>query len=149
MSQDQQTTRQDDLLSHMIGKWRITREFKKRTMVNTATVSWELDGHWLRIDMKDVAKPSQYEAHVYLTRMLDGSYSCHWLDTFGGTLPESLGVGKRVGDSIVIDFKDKDGELRNTFTWHPDSKTWTSHIEQTDAKGVWTVFCTDTYKKRS
>jgi len=136
----------DELLNKMVGNWHITRQFTKRKTENTAKVEWVLAGHWLRIDMKDVEKPSKYEAHVYITRMVsDGSYSIHWLDTYGGALPESLGVGHRDGDSIVFSFKDQDGELKNTFAWHSDSKTWTSEIEQTGTDGKWTVFCTDTY----
>lgn len=139
-------TSQDELLANMIGKWHITRHFPNRSAENTATVEWVLDGHWLRIDMEDTVKPSKYAAHVYITRMeSDGSYSIHWLDTFGGTLPESLGVGHRHGDSIEFLWKDTDGELKNTFSWNAKEHSWTSKIEQTDRTGKWSVFCTDTY----
>ena len=146
----QKAKMQDELLNLMVGKWHITREFPKRKAENTATIEWVLNDHWLRIDMKDIEKPSQYEAHVYITQMVsDKSYAIHWHDSFGGTLPEVLGTGHRVGDSIVFSFKDPDGELRNTFAWHGDRHEWTSKIEQTDKAGKWTVFCTDTYRKVS
>ena len=136
----------DELLDKMVGHWHITRRFATRVAENTVTAEWVLDGHWLRICMKDVAEPSKYEAHVYITRIeADGSYSIHWHDTYGGTMPEVLGTGDRRGDSIVFSFKDADSELKNTFTWHPDSNTWTSLIEQTGEDGKWTEFCTDTY----
>lgn len=140
------TAMHDELLDKMVGTWHITRQFPTRQAENTASIEWVLDGHWLRVHMKDVGRPSKYEAEVFITQMQsDKSYSIHWLDTFGGTLPESLGVGHRSGDSIVFLWKDADGELRNTFTWHGADNTWTSRIEQTGADGKWTVFCTDTY----
>jgi len=138
---------QDELLGKLVGSWHITRQFPHRRAENTAKVEWVLDGHWLRIDMKDLVRPSKYEAHVYITKMVsDGSYSIHWLDTYGGTVPEILGVGHRDGDSIVFTFTEGDGGLKNTFTWHPEHKSWTSMIEQTGKDGKWSEFCTDTYK---
>jgi hypothetical protein len=148
IAMNEQTLKDDPLLSHFIGKWHITRVFAKRHAENTANVEWVLDGHWLRISMKDTAKPSKYEAHVYITYVVaEKKYSVHWLDTFGGTLPESLGLGIRDGNSIVCSWKDSDGELRNTFTWYPDNHTWTSKIEQTGKDGKWTTYCTDTYRR--
>lgn len=148
MAQQQALTKDDDLLKHLVGKWRITREFPKRPAAqNDCEVTYELDGHWLKIAMKDVERPAKYEAHVYITRMVDTKqYSIHWLDSFGGTLPESLGTGTRKGDAIEFLWKDQDGDLRNTFTWHPKDKTWTSLIDQKGKEGKWTVFCTDTYR---
>jgi hypothetical protein len=139
----------DELLENMIGDWHITRRFSNRTAENTAQVKWVLQGHWLLITMRDLASPSKYEADVYITKMQEtGRYVIHWHDSFGGTVPEVLGEGIRQGDAIAFSFKEKDGELRNTFAWHPESKTWTSHIEQTEAGKPWTVFCTDTYTKK-
>ncbi|MBS1705850.1 MAG: hypothetical protein JST40_08245 [Armatimonadetes bacterium] len=136
------------LLNELVGEWRIFRQFPNRTAENTATIDWVLDHHWLRIAMKDVAVPSRYEAHVYITRMVsDGTYSIHWLDTFGGTLPESLGTGIEADDSIVFSWRDEDGELRNTFAFDRNSGTWTSTIEQTGPDGSWSLFCTDTYHR--
>jgi hypothetical protein len=138
----------DDLLDKMVGDWHIMRQFPTRTAENTAKIEWVLGGRWLRIDMKDVSTPAKYEAHVYITRMeLDNSYSIHWHDTFGGSLPEVLGTGHRSGDAIVFSWKDADGELRNTFTWNLDEDTWTSRIEQTGNDGEWVVFCTDTFTR--
>lgn len=142
----QKATMHDELLQKLVGNWHITRQFSNRKAENTAKVEWVLDGHWLKIQMKDVAKPSKYEAQVFITRMeSDKSFSIHWLDTFGGTLPESLGTGHRKGESIEFVWKDSDGELKNTFTWHENEKTWSSKIEQTDKDGKWNGFCTDTY----
>lgn len=137
----------DELLDKLVGKWHIERHFPNRKAENTANIRWVLDGHWLLIDMKGGKKPA-YEAHVYITRMeSDGSYPIHWLDNFGGTVPEMKGLGHRDGESIVFDFTDEDSKLRNTFTWHPDLRAWTSQIDQTDKDGKWSPFCTDTYTK--
>ncbi len=141
---------QDDLLAKMVGNWRILRLFPNRTAENAARIEWVLNGHWLRIEMEDLAVPASYAAHVYITRMdSDQSYSIHWLDTFGGTLPEVLGVGHQTDNSIVFTWKEADSELRNTYSWHADTGSWTSRIEQTNRDGNWTVFCTDTYTRQT
>lgn len=140
----------DSLLAKFVGDWHIARSFPSRTAENTARVDWVLDGHWLRITMKDVADPPGYEAHVYITRdRTTREYTCHWLDTFGGSVPDVLGRGQRDGDQICFTFVEEGGELRNTFAWHADNETWTSTIEQTDGAGRWTLFCIDTYSRPS
>ncbi len=132
-SASSQITMQDDLLNHLVGDWRITRQFPHRKAENMAKIRWTLQGHWLLIEMKDVSKPAKYEAHVYITKMQsNGTYSIHWLDNYGGTVPEMLGIGTREGNSIKFSFKDSDSELLNTFTWHPETHAWTSKIDQTD-----------------
>lgn len=144
---NQQIFPPDELLNHMVGKWNITRKFAKREATNSAEAAWILNGHWLQITMKDTSVPPRYEAHVLITYVLaDKRYSCHWIDTYGGAVPETLGIGIREQNSLVFTFTEKDGALRNTFTWHPESKSWTDKIEQTDEKGQWTLFCTDVYR---
>ncbi|MBI1852145.1 MAG: DUF1579 family protein [Planctomycetes bacterium] len=138
----------DDLLDKMVGKWHITREFSNRKAENDATVEWVIDHHYLRISMKGGEKPNLYEAHVYITfEAAAKRYVVHWMDLFAGSLPETLGYGEKVGESIVFTWKDAGGTLKNTFAWHAESQTWTSKIEQTDKDGKWSTFCTDTYRR--
>ena len=138
----------DDLLDKFVGKWRITRVFSNRTVENDAVVSWEVMHRYLRIAMVDVATPPAYEAHVYIGYEREpGRYVAHWMDCFSGSLPESIGYGARQGDSIVLEWKEGEGVLRNTFAWHPEDGTWTSTIEQTNPDGSWGTFCVDTYRR--
>jgi hypothetical protein len=138
----------DALLERLVGKWRITREFAKRVAENDAVVTWELNHHYLRIVMKDVAIPSMYEAHVYIAFEREASrYAIHWMDVTSGSMPELMGYGQKQGDSIVFEWREDEGVLRNTFTWHAADDTWTSSIEQTDRSGAWKTFCVDTYRR--
>ena len=140
---------QDPLLDNFVGNWHIDRQFPNRTAENEAVVEWVIEHRYLRIVMKDLNRPSRYEAHVYITFEQEAErYAIHWMDVFAGTMPESLGYGEKQGDSIVFTWQDADGTLKNTFTWNPGAGTWTSKIEQTDPSGAWTTFCTDTYRKK-
>ncbi|MBS1724730.1 MAG: DUF1579 family protein [Armatimonadetes bacterium] len=140
---------QDPLLEKLVGKWHIHRAFSNRTAENVATVEWVVDHRYLRIIMRDPNKPPKYEAHVYITFEKEAKrYAIHWMDVFAGSLPETMGYGHQAGDSIVFEWKDGEGTLRNTFTWLSSSKSWTSKIEQTNKEGEWTTFCTDTYTRK-
>jgi hypothetical protein len=138
----------DELLDKFVGSWRITRVFSTRTVENDAVVTWELEHRYLRIAMIDVVSPPAYAAHVYIGYERDpGRYVVHWMDTTSGSSPALLGFGVREGDSLVLEWKDDDAVLRNTFAWHADDGTWTSNIVQTGADGVWRTFCVDTYRR--
>jgi len=137
---------EDDLLEKLTGKWNINRRFANRAAENVAVGEWVLEHHYLRITMTDVIEPPKYAAHIYITYEAESKrYVIHWMDAFAGSMPEALGYGTRSGDTLVFVWKDADGVLQNTFTWHPESDTWISLIEQTDSDGNWATFCTDTY----
>jgi hypothetical protein len=138
----------DGLLDKFVGTWRITRKFASRKVENDAIVTWELAHRYLRIAMKDVADPPMYEAHVYIgyERPLS-RYVVHWMDVTSGSVAEQLGYGTKQGDSLVLEWKDDGGTLRNTFTWNPNADTWTSDIRQTGPDGEWQTFCVDTYRR--
>jgi len=143
-----ETAIQDDLLDKLIGKWHIDRKFANRDMENDAVVTWELAHHYLRIAMDDVARPSMYAAHVYIGFERPMSrYVIHWMDVTSGSGPDFLGYGTRQADSITFEWKDGDGTLMNTFTWHSQDDSWTSKIEQTKPDGTWETFCVDTYRR--
>lgn len=142
------TGREDPLLEKLIGKWTITRKFPNRTVTNTAECAWVLQHQYVKIHMKDTAQPSQYEAEIFIGYDEEKKrYVAHWIDVFGGGFSATLGFGTKKGNQIEFEFKYPDGELKNTFTWHEDSNTWTSEIIQQDEKGTWVPFCTDTYRR--
>ena len=149
-SLQQGTIVKDDLLDHLTGKWTITRQFKKRKVTGSAKGEWVLQHHYLRISMTGKPKKTAYDADVYITlEKPTQKYEIYWLDIYAGALPGSIGYGERKGDSIEFIWKDKDGTMRNTFTWYPKQKVWTSTIDQTDKDGQWSNFCVDTYRKQS
>lgn len=140
---------QDELLKHLVGKWLISREFPTRKAENTAEIEFVLGGKWLRIAMQDTNKPAKYLANVYVTLMADtGKYSMHWLDNYGGTVPEVLGEGVKQGNSIVFTFTEPDATLKNTFTWDSNDGLWISKIEQAGPDKIFKPFCIDTYRRK-
>ena len=138
----------DELLENLVGDWKLTRQIRGRMAQNTVQVEWVLNHQFLRIHMRDVATPAQYEAMVFVGYdNASGRYVVHWIDVFGGRFSETLGYGKRDGNSIKFVFEYPDGPFHNTFTWNAAGKTWTFLMEQKNKEGKWTTFATDTLRR--
>jgi hypothetical protein len=135
----------DDLLNNLVGDWKLSRQIQGRTAENTVSVEWVLNHQFLRIHMKDVKKPASYEAMVFIGYdNASERYVVHWIDVFGGRFSETLGYGKRGGNSIKFVFEYPDGPFQNTFTWTPETKSWRFLMEQKNKEGKWVMFAEDT-----
>jgi hypothetical protein len=133
-------TFQDPFLENLAGRWILTRTMRGRTTESAFDAEWVLNHQFLRIRMKDTADPP-YEAHVYVGYdNASDRYVAHWLDVFGGRFSETLGYGRRSGNSIEFVFEYGDGPFRNRLTWDPGAKTWSFLLTQKDASGKWTTF---------
>ncbi len=138
----------DDLLENMVGEWKITRRIRGQSLENTATVEWVLNHQFMKVHLKDVQKPSQYEAMVFIGYdNMSERYVVHWIDVFGGRSSETLGYGTRNGNSIKFVFEYPDGPFHNTFTWNPETKTWKFVLEQKTQAGKWTTFAEDALRR--
>jgi hypothetical protein len=145
----------DPFLDKLVGDWHVSRTFPSgRTAENTVHAQWTLNHQWLRLDYRDVATPSKYEATVFIG--YDGGkkrYVCHWMDSFGGSY-SVLGWGTLddASHALEISFTDGGGDgkagdaggITNRFTYDPKTNSWTSLIRQTE-KGEWKVFCEDKF----
>ncbi|HEV2835962.1 MAG TPA: DUF1579 family protein [Pyrinomonadaceae bacterium] len=138
----------DELLDNLVGEWKLSRKIRGRLVENTVTVDWVLNHQFLRIHMKDVATPANYEAIVFVGYdNTSERYVAHWIDVFGGRFSETLGYGKREGNAIKFVFEYPDGPFHNTFTWNPSEKTWRFLGEQKNKEGKWTTFAEDTLRR--
>ena len=138
----------DELLENLVGDWKLSRQIFGRSAENIVKADWVLNHQFLRIHMKDVATPAQYEAMVFVGYdNMSERYVAHWIDIFGGRFSETLGYGKRDGNSIKFVFEYPDGPFHNTFTWNPGDKTWRFLGEQKNKEGKWGVFATDTLRR--
>ena len=138
----------DDFVENLVGDWKLTRQIRGETVQNTVKVEWLFNHQFLRIHMKDVATPAQYEAMLFIGYdNASERYVMHWIDVFGGRFSETLGYGKRDGNSIKFVFEYPDGPFLNTFTWNAADKTWTFLMEHKNKEGKWTTFATDTLKR--
>jgi hypothetical protein len=139
----------DNLLDHLVGEWKVTRKMRGRMSDSTARVEWILNHQFLQVHVKGVEKPpAGYEALVLIGynhgRM---RYVAHWNDIFGGKWSETLGFGNRTGNAIRFVFDYPDGPFLNTFTWDPDTKTWTSLMQSKDKAGSWTIFAEERWQR--
>jgi hypothetical protein len=139
---------QDAFLDGLVGDWQVVRTMKNRTAENTVHADWVLNHQFLRLHYRDVATPSKYEALVFIGYDNAGKhYVVHWIDVFGGHFSQTLGSGKRDGNALAITFDYPDGEFRNTFTFAPQERTWTSLMRQKDKKGEWSAFAEDHFRR--
>lgn len=85
---------------------------------------------FLRIHIKDVATPAQYEAMLFAGYdNASERYVMHWIDMYRGRFSETLGYVQRDGNTIKFIFEYLDGPFLNTFTWNRADKTWAFLIE--------------------
>ena len=138
----------DDLLDNLAGDWKLTRKIRGQTLENTVKAEWVLNHQFLLVHMKDVNSPPNYEAMFFISYdNTSERYVGHWIDVFGGRFSETLGYGKRSGNSIKFIFEYPDGPFHNTFTWNPEVKSWVFLMEQKDRTGKWGVFAEDTLRR--
>jgi len=138
---------QDELLERLVGRWTITRKIRGTEVRNRATARWVLHHQFLELRLEDAAKPPAYEAIVLIGYShADQKYVIHWCDTFGGKF-SSRGFGKRAGDAIAFEFPYEEGPFYNTFTFHPESGSWTSLMENSGEGGRRALFAEDTYRR--
>ena len=146
----------DEFLNNLAGDWKLARKIRGHNVQNSAHAEWVLNHQFLFIHMKPAGDvhmkpagdPSQYEAMIYIGYDNAGQcYVAHWIDIFGGRVSETLGYGKRNGNSIQFVFEYSDGTFHNTFTWNQDTKSWASFMEQKDNNGKWATFAEDTYRR--
>jgi hypothetical protein len=140
-AQEPNNSFEDEALNNLAGDWKLTRKMRGQNSVSTVHAEWVLNHQFLFIHMKEQSNPSQYEARVYIGYgNTSKRYVVHWIDMFGGRVSETLGYGTREGNSIKLEFNYPDGLFHNTLTWHADTKSWTTLLEQKDAKGKWAIF---------
>jgi hypothetical protein len=138
----------DVFIDNLVGKWKLTRKFKARTVENIVKAEWVLNHQFLLLHMKDETNPPAYEAMVFIGYdNTNERYVAHWIDVFGGRFSETLGYGTRAGNSIKFVFEYPDGPFHNTFNWNPATKSWTCLMQQKDKSGKWTVFAEDTLRR--
>lgn len=137
----------DDLISNLEGRWKISRQIRGTTVENSANAAWVLNHQFLQLHMKDVASPPKYEAIVLIGYIYsDKQYVAHWTDNFGARF-SAMAKGTRTGNSIEFRFEYLDGPFFNTFTWYPERKEWVLRMESQAPSGSRQPFATDTLSR--
>ena len=140
-------TFRDAFIEKLVGEWRLKRRIRDREVENTVSADWVLKHQFLRMHMKDVAEPPEYEALVYIGyQHAEQRYVVHWLDIYGGKF-SAIGYGKRVGDTIAFVFRYDDGPFYNSFKWDARTDSWTFTMEATGKDGKREPFAVDTLRR--
>ena len=112
----QQPTLRDATLDALQGRWLLAGHVQGDSVNYHGYGEWVLGHQFLRLNLRDVAVPPQYEAHVYIGWDAERKqYVAHWLDVFGGRFAETLGYGTLEGDELRFRFEYPDGPFRTTF----------------------------------
>ncbi|HEY5884704.1 MAG TPA: hypothetical protein VIT88_08465 [Pyrinomonadaceae bacterium] len=138
----------DDLLDNLVGEWKLIRKIQGRITENVVKAEWVMNHQFLRIQMRHVENPPAYEATIFIgwDRTQD-RYVVHWLDVFGGESSQTLGYGSRNGNTIKLMFAYPEHPFVNTFSWDPESKSWTFLIQQKNRDKTWSVFAEDSLSR--
>lgn len=136
---------QDDLVSHLTGKWKLEGDVMGKAAHHDVSVDWVLNRQFLRIEEKTSANaPSserQYDSIWYLGYdAISERYVLHLMDTFGARFSETLGYGTRDGDQIRFVFEYPDGPFHNTYRWDAKENSWRWLMEQKNKDGRWEQF---------
>ena len=139
----------DSVLDQIVGHWQVTRTMRGSSTPTAAEVSWVLNHQFVQLHyVPDRSSPQPYEAIVYIgyDNMSD-RYVVHWLDILGGRVSETLGYGKPVHNGISFVFEYPDGPFTNTFTIDPASHRLSFLLRQKNARGEWTTFATEEWRR--
>lgn len=128
----QQTTFQDSLLDHFIGKWILHGTIDGKETTHDIVTEWVLNHQYVQFHEtsheKNANFEAMYEAIVFLGWDQPSSqYSCLWLDVTGGggLSAQAIGHAERSDDKMAFLFKGNDGSLfHTTFLYERGSDTW-------------------------
>ncbi len=128
----QQTTFQDSLLDHMIGKWVLRGTITGKETTHDITVEWVLSHQYMQLHEisreKNTTGEAIYEAIVFIGwDQPSNQYSCLWLDVTGGggLSAQAIGHAKRKGDEIAFLFNGSDGSIfHTTFIYNKGTDVW-------------------------
>ncbi|MGA8273909.1 MAG: hypothetical protein WB919_20265 [Candidatus Sulfotelmatobacter sp.] len=130
------------LLDHLTGHWVLRGAIAGKQTTHDVDAEWVIQHHYLRLHEvsreKDVKGHPQYEAIVFIGRIdTPKTYTCVWLDIFGGASIASIGVAEPTENELPFIFKDEKGEvsLTNDFVYDPTRSAWEWRIDNV-AKGV-------------
>jgi hypothetical protein len=119
------------LLDHLTGHWVLRGEIAGKPTTHDVDAEWVLQHHYVRIHEvsrdKDAKGQPQYEAMVFVGLSdTPKAYTCVWLDLYGGTSIESIGVAEPTENKLPFAFKNEKNEVsfRNDFIYDPATGGW-------------------------
>lgn len=128
----QQTTFQDSLLDHFVGKWILRGTIDGKETTHDVVAKWVLGHQYMQFHEVSREKKSSgeamYEAIVFIGwDQLSNEYACLWLDVTGGSglSNQIIGRAKRKDNEIAFLFKYSVNSLfHTTFLYDGYTDTW-------------------------
>jgi hypothetical protein len=128
----QQTTFQDSLLDHFVGRWILSGTITGKETTHDVAAEWVLGHQYMKFHEMSREKTSSgepmYEAIVFIGwDQSSNEYACLWLDDTGGSglTNQIIGRAKRKNDEITFLFKYSDNNLfHTTFLYDRNSDSW-------------------------
>ena len=128
----QQTSFQDSLLEHMVGRWILQGTIAGKETTHDIIAEWVLGHQYMQFHEtsreKNAVGQAEYEAIVFIGWDQPSSqYACLWLDVTGGggLSAQAIGHAKPNGDEIAFLFKGSDGStFHTTFVYDRSADTW-------------------------
>jgi len=134
------------LLDHLTGHWVLRGEISGKQTTHDVDAEWVIQHHYVRIHEvsrdKDAKGQPQYEAMVFLGRINPSNvFTAVWLDVYGGTSIESIGVAEPKENILPFIFKDEKGAVsfHNDFVYDPTADAWEWRMDNVK-NGVSTPF---------
>lgn len=130
----------DPLLNDLIGNWSVSGTVLGKPVHQAANGSWVLNHQFLLLRFA-----GSYEADVYIGYDAPRKqYVAHWLDTFGGSGANAVGLGTRGASAIIFHFAYPDQKFQTTFLYDAKDETWHIHYEYQDPHAPWKTFGDET-----
>jgi len=136
-------------LDRLTGSWTLTGKMGSTELRQKVNTRWVIQGQFLEVHCIEEGSVTQdqplYEA-VYMLGYDSQSeeYSMHLFDTFGASFAQTVGIGKRLDDSLEFLFEYPSNLFSNTFTWNQDTGGWEMLLKQKEENDEWKVFAKKT-----
>jgi hypothetical protein len=129
------------LLASLDGNWMMVGDVLGKRVMYRLTVQPVLGRAFTELHMRDVQKPPQYEARVFVGYdKKSDQVIVHWLDVFGanGSIPH--GTGGITDNTVEFTIPYQQGPFRDTLRFDPTTGKWRFTIEAPDGSGGWKHF---------
>jgi len=138
----QQPTLASPLLDHLAGHWVLRGTIAGKPTTHDVDAEWVIQHQYLRLhevsQEQNANRQPQYEAMIFIGwNQTPKTYTCVWLDVYGGASIASLGIAEPSDNQLPFIFKDEKGEVsfHNDFVYNPTTDTWEWRMDNID-KGV-------------
>lgn len=128
--------RSNPLLERLTGHWRMVGQVRGHPVTYDLDARRILNGAFVELHMKDVARPAQYEALVLIGEdTLPNRVLVHWLDSTGGAYSVPSGDGSTSGDTLTFDIPYPESPFHDTFVFRRSNGSWMFRLDGSDKNG--------------